>query len=54
MASKNNVAWARRYGLCQNELFGSYVSRLAGREGFRKAFADAQNFSLSLPAKQNT
>jgi glutathione S-transferase len=50
----HNVAWARRYGLCQDELFGSYISRLARREGFRKAFADAQNFSLSLPARQNT
>jgi hypothetical protein len=40
--------------LCQDELFGSYISRLARREEFRKAFADAQNFSLSLPARQNT
>jgi glutathione S-transferase len=50
----HNVAWARRYGLCQNELFASYISRLAKRDGFRKAFSDAQNFSLSLPARQNT
>jgi glutathione S-transferase len=50
----HNVAWARRYGLCQNELFASYISRLAKRDGFRKAFSDAQNFSLSLPATQNT
>jgi len=50
----HNVAWARVYGLCQDEVFGSYMSRLARREGFRKAFADARNFSVSRPASENT
>jgi hypothetical protein len=47
-------AWARVYGLCQDEVFGSYMSRLARREGFRKAFADVQSFSVSRPASENT
>ena len=50
----HNVAWARLYGLCQNDVFGSYLSRLARREGFRKAFADAQNFSAAPPPGKNT
>jgi len=43
-----------RYGLCQGEVFGSYLSRFAKREGFRKAFADAHNFSAALPPGKNT
>jgi glutathione S-transferase len=49
----HNVAWARLYGLCKDEVFGNYLSRLARREGFCKAFADAQNFSAAPPLGKN-
>lgn len=45
----HNVTWARAYGLCQDEIFRSYVSRLAKRPAFVKAFADARSFERDAP-----
>ena len=45
----HDVTWARGYGLCQDEVFRSYLSRLAKRPAFRKAFADARDFDPALP-----
>jgi glutathione S-transferase len=37
----HNVLWARVYGLCQGPPFDAYVSRLAARAAFARAFEDA-------------
>ena len=37
----HNVAWARLYGTCQQEVFAAYVERLAERPAYRRAFDDA-------------
>ncbi|PZO51206.1 MAG: glutathione S-transferase family protein [Alphaproteobacteria bacterium] len=46
----HNVSWARAYGLCQHDAFRGYLSRLAKRPAFLKAFADAREFSVAPPA----
>jgi glutathione S-transferase len=38
------VFWARGYGLCRDELFRSYLSRVSKRPAFAAAFADAREF----------
>lgn len=43
------VFWARGYGLCQDDLFRQYVSRLSKRRAFAKAFADARTFRHEPP-----
>ena len=45
----HNVTWARGYGLCQDELFRSYLSRVSKRPAFVKAFADAKQFKQQAP-----
>lgn len=40
----HTVFWARGYGLCRDEVFRSYVSRLSKRPAFAAAFADAREF----------
>jgi glutathione S-transferase len=45
----HDVVWARGYGLCQDELFRKYVSRLSKRPAFALAFADAREFSRAVP-----
>jgi glutathione S-transferase len=45
----HNVMWARGYGLCRDELFRAYLSRLSKRPAFIAAFADAGNFELTAP-----
>ena len=40
----HNVIWARGYGLCQDEIFRSYLSKISKRPAFVKAFADARSF----------
>lgn len=42
----HTVFWARGYGLCQDEAFAGYVSRLSRRPAFAKAFADVREFVL--------
>jgi glutathione S-transferase len=43
------VTWARGYGMCQDRVFRAYVSRLARRPAFQKAFADAAGFNPKPP-----
>lgn len=45
----HNVSWARGYGLCQDEAFRGYLSRVAKRPAFQKAFADARQFDPVVP-----
>ncbi len=45
----HNVTWARAYGLCQNEIFRAYLSRLSKRPAFISAFADVDQFQLAVP-----
>jgi len=46
----HNVTWARGYGLCRDEIFRAYLSRLSKRPAFAKAFADAREFEPRVPA----
>jgi glutathione S-transferase len=46
------VTWARGYGMCRDELFRAYVSRLAKRPAFAAAFADARQFRPEVPQDQ--
>ena len=45
----SNVMWARGYGLCADEVFRGYLSRVSKREAFIKAYADAHDFSAEIP-----
>ncbi|MEO6747136.1 MAG: glutathione S-transferase family protein [Caldimonas sp.] len=45
----HSVFWARGYGLCRDEPFRRYLSRLSKRPAFVSAFADAQQFSPDVP-----
>jgi glutathione S-transferase len=45
----HNVTWARGYGLCRDEIFRSYISRLSKRPAFVKAFSDARSFQVEMP-----
>jgi glutathione S-transferase len=45
-----NVMWAKAYGLCKGRPFSDYVSRLAKRTAFSKAYADLGDFTLAPPA----
>ena len=45
----HNVTWARGYGMCQDDLFKNYLSRLSKRRAFLAAFADARSFNPQPP-----
>ncbi|NQZ06087.1 MAG: glutathione S-transferase family protein [Algicola sp.] len=45
----HNVMWARGYGLCQDGIFGQYLSVVSKRPGFMRGFADAKQFQLEVP-----
>lgn len=45
----HDVTWARGYGLCQDEVFRAYLSRISKRPAFRAAFADAGSFNPQPP-----
>jgi glutathione S-transferase len=47
-----NVMWAKAYGLCKGRPFSDYVSRLAQRTAFSKAYADMKDFTLAPPAEK--
>jgi glutathione S-transferase len=47
----HNITWARGYGLCQDEVFRAYLSRLSKRPAFRAAFADVGGFSPVVPQR---
>jgi glutathione S-transferase len=46
----HNVTWARGYGMCRDEVFRDYLSRLSKRPAFAQAFADAREFDPQVPA----
>ena len=46
----HDVTWARGYGLCQDEVFRAYLSRISKRPAFRAAFADAGSFNPQPPS----
>jgi glutathione S-transferase len=46
----HTVFWARGYGLCQDDVFKEYVSRLSKRAAFKMAFSDTQEFVLDARA----
>jgi glutathione S-transferase len=45
----HDVMWARGYGLCQDERFRRYLSRVSKRHAFVDAFADAHEFRPQVP-----
>jgi glutathione S-transferase len=45
----HNILWSKSYGLCQDPLFGDYLSRLSKRPAFQSAFADAHEFDPEPP-----
>ena len=45
----HNVTWARGYGLCQDDVFRTYLSRISKRPAFVQAFADAKQFKKQAP-----
>jgi glutathione S-transferase len=45
----HSVTWANMYGMCRDEVFRNYLSRLSKRPAFAAAFADAHEFSLEAP-----
>ena len=45
----HNVIWARGYGLCRDETFRGYISKVSKRPAFVKAFADARSFQKEAP-----
>ena len=45
----HNVIWARGYGLCQDEIFRGYLSKVSKRPAFVKAFADARVIDKKPP-----
>lgn len=45
----HSVTWARGYGLCQGDVFRSYLSVVSKRPAFAAAFADAREFSAKVP-----
>ena len=49
IVTTHNVMWARLYGLCQDEAFHAYLSRLSKRRAFLKGFADARQFDPQPP-----
>lgn len=48
------VTWARGYGMCQDRIFRAYLSRIAKRPAFQKAFADAAGFDPKPPQDAGT
>jgi glutathione S-transferase len=45
----HNILWSKSYGLCQDDLFGDYLSRVSKRPAFLSAFADAHKFDPVPP-----
>jgi glutathione S-transferase len=46
-----NVFWARGYGLCQDDVFRRYFSRLSKRKALIQGLADAKDFTLAPPGR---
>ncbi len=49
----HNITWARAYGLCQEEIFRQYLSRISKRPAFAKAFEDAREFDVEVSDRDN-
>ena len=49
----HNVIWARGYGLCQDEIFRGYLSKVSKRPAYIKAFADARGFQREVPEESD-
>jgi glutathione S-transferase len=45
----HSVLWARGYGMCRDDVFRGYMSRLSKRPAFLAAFADAGEFRPEVP-----
>jgi glutathione S-transferase len=45
----HGITWARGYGLCRDEVFRAYLSRVSKRPAFAAAFADARDFQAEVP-----
>jgi glutathione S-transferase len=45
----HTMMWAKRYGLCRDELFKRYFSSVTERPAFVRAFADANQFTPKVP-----
>ena len=43
------LIWARSYGLCEGDTFTNYLSRIAERPAFQKAYADVAEFTPEVP-----
>jgi glutathione S-transferase len=48
----HSVFWARGYGLCRDDVFRGYLSRLSKRPAFVAAFADAREFVAEVSVDQ--
>ena len=45
----HNVLWGRAYGLCEDDIFSGYLSRVSKRPAFLSAFSDAHEFTVEVP-----
>jgi glutathione S-transferase len=48
----HSVMWARGYGMCRDDVFRGYMSRLSKRPAFLAAFADAGEFVPEVPQEK--
>jgi len=46
----HNILWARSYGLCSDDIFSAYLSRISKRPAFMKAFSDMGDFTAQTPS----
>lgn len=45
----HNVMWGKLYGLCKDDVFSKYLSKISKRPAFLLAFADAGKFDPAVP-----
>ena len=48
----HTVLWARGYGLCRDEIFRGYLSRLSKRPAYAAAFSDLREFTPAVGRDQ--
>lgn len=48
----HNVMWAKLYGLCLDEVYSGYLSKISKRPAFLKSFADAGEFEAEVPKEK--
>jgi glutathione S-transferase len=49
----HNILWSKSYGLCEDSVFGDYLSRVSKRPAFLSAFSDAHKFD-PIPPQSGT